>query len=349
MKLIFCAGVLFCACSAPSQTPATLSDFPPPTKVLQDERQFNDVRLGPGNAFSIQQTPPDFQLDSFDLSPDGKWIFMSWASGRLEVRDSETGKRIAQFKPIPGPVFEADYNDTTKQLLVTSQHGLIRFVDPHSGKRLREIHTEVGKFKYDLQRVIVGKDGAWIAYVNEENGKVLGLKGDAPKVLADLGDAYDLALAPDGSELWLLNRDKVFGFRTDAWSRIGSAPLLTSVHPNETPTLALASFEGSTVAFVPSQTGLLRYELKTMTGRKVTTNPTYWLGADTTRDEVLVNEKQAFSIYEVDGSLRCKWKPFQHQSIKISENGQWLGSLNFGKVELWAMRSLVDSCKLSNR
>ena len=154
MKLVFCAGILFCACSAQSQTSPTLSDFPPPTKVLQDEKQFNAVKLGPGNTFSIQQAPPDFQLDSFDLSPDGEWTFMNWASGRLEVRDSKTGKRIAQFKPMPGPVFEADYNDATKQLLVTSQHGLIRFVDPHSGKRIREIQTEVGKFKYDLQRVI---------------------------------------------------------------------------------------------------------------------------------------------------------------------------------------------------
>ena len=318
-------------------------------RFFKTKSQFNAVKLGPGNTFSIQQAPPDFQLDSFDFSPDGEWTFMSWASGRLEVRDSKTGERIAQFKPMPGPVFEADYNDATKQLLVTSQHGLIRFVDPHSGKSLREIHTEVGKFKYDLQRVIVGKDGAWIAYVNEENGKVLDVKSAPPKVLADLENAYDLALAPDGSELWLLNREKIFGFRTDTWSRVGSAPLLDSVQPTGTPTLALASFEGSTVAFVPSQTGLLRYELKTMTGRKVTTNPTYWVASDTARNRVLVNEKQVFSLYEADGSLRCQWKQFQHQSIKVSENGKWLGNLNFGKVELWALDSLADSCTRSKQ
>ena len=136
--------MLLWACNAPSQTPATLSEIPSPTRTLQDERQFSAVKLGPGNTFSIQQTPPDFQLDSFDFSPNGEWTFMSWASGRLEVRENQTGKRIAQFKPMPGPVFEADYNDATKQLLVTSQHGSIRLVDPHSGKRLREIHTEVG-------------------------------------------------------------------------------------------------------------------------------------------------------------------------------------------------------------
>jgi hypothetical protein len=312
--------------------------------VLQDEKQFNAVTMGPGNTFSIQQTPPDFQLDSFDFSPDGEWTFMSWASGRLEVRDSKTGRRIAQFKPMPGPVFEADYNDATKQLLVTSQHGLIRFVDPHSGKRLREIQTEVGKFKYDLQKVILAKDGTWIAYVNEENGKVLDLKSEPPKVLANLENAYDLALTPEGSELWLVSRQEIFGLSTDTWSRVGSARLLDSVEPTGTPTLALASFEGSGVAFFPSQSGLLRYELKTMTGRKVTMAPTYWVGSDTTRNKVLVAERQAFSLYEADGTLRCQWKQFQRQSIKVSENGKWLGSLNFGKVELWALDSLEDSC-----
>lgn len=344
MKFTLCAGLLFCACSALSQTSTKLSDFPPPTRVLQDEKQFKAVKLGPGNAFSIQKTPPDFQLDSFDFSPDGEWTFMSWASGRLEVLDTKTGGRIAQFKPTPGSVFEADYNDTTKQLLVTSQHGLIRFVDPHSGKRLREIHTEIGEFKYDIQKVILAKDGAWIAYVNEENGKVLDMKSEPPKVLAALGDAYDLALTPAGSELWLIDREKIFGLRTDTWSSIGSAPLVDRVEATATPTLALASLDGSAVAFVPSQSGLLRYDLKTMTGRKMTTAPAYWVASDTTNNTVLVNERHAFSAYDAEGSLRCQWKQFQHQSIKISKNGEWLGNLIFGKVQLWALGSLMDSC-----
>lgn len=336
--------MLLLACSVQSQTPATLSEFPSPTRILQAEKQSNAVKLGPGNTFTIQQTPPDFQLDSFDFSPDGKWTFMSWASGRLEVRDSETGKQIAQFKPTPGPVFEADYNDATKQLLVTSQHGLIRLVHPHSGKPLREIHAEVGKLKYDLQKVIIAQDGSWVAYVNEDNGKVLDLKSEPPKVLADLENAYDLALTRDGSELWLINREKIFGLKTDAWGKIASAQLLDSVQPTGTPSLALASIEGSAVAFAPSQSGLLRYELKTMSGRKVTTNPSYWVASDTARNEVLVNERQAFSLYEADGSLRCQWKQFQHQTIKVSGNGKWLGSLFFGKVNLWPLDSLADSC-----
>lgn len=343
LKLFLTAVPFLCALNAFSQTPATLSDFPAPTTVLQG-RQFGAVKLGPGNTFSIEQIPPDFRLESFDFSPDGERVFMSWASGGLEVRDSKTGNRIAQFKPVSGPVFEAEYNDATGQLAVTGQHGLIRFVDPHSGKRLREIHTEIGKFKYDLQKVILAKDGAWIAYVNQENGKVLDLKSDPPKVLAELGDAYDLALTPDGSELWLITRDKIFGLKTDTGSTAGSARLLDTVLPTGTPSFAIVSFAGSAVAFVQSQTGLLRYELKTLTGRKVTTDPTYWVGSDTARNQVLVSERGAFSLYEADGSLRCQWKQFEHQGIKVSENGKWLGAALAGKVELWALDSLADSC-----
>jgi len=81
-----------------------------------------------------------------------------------------------------------------------------------------------------------------------------------------------------------------------------------------------------------------------MAGRKVTTNPSYWVASDTARNEVLVNERQAFSVYEADASLRCQWKQFQHQTIKVSENGKWLGNLIFGKVDLWSLDSLADSC-----
>lgn len=343
MKLPLCAVILLCSFSIPSQTLPTLPDFPTPTRVLQDEKQFNAVKLGPGNTFSIQQTPPDFQLDSFDFSPDGEWTFMRWGSGRVEVRNNNSGERVAEFKSMPGVVFE-DYHDAGDQLVVRWQQGLIRLEDPHSGKHIREIPFEVGKFGYALQKVILAKDRSWIAYLNEENGKVLDLRSDSPKVLADLEDAQDLALTADGSELWLVSRKKIFGLRTDSWTRIAAVPLIDSVHPTLHPTLALASSAGTTTAFIPSQTGLLRYELKSMTGRQVTTVPTYWVASDTGRNKVLANEKQSFSLYEADGSLRCQWKQFQHQTIKVSENGKWLGSLLFGKVQLWALDSLVDSC-----
>jgi hypothetical protein len=344
MKTFVCGSILLCAFGGLAQTPVSLPELPSPTRILQDEKQFNATTLGPGNSFTVKQTPPDFQLDSFDFSPDGTWTFMSWASGRLEVRENQTGKRIAQFKPMSGPVFEAEYNEQTKQLLVTGQHGVIRLVDPHSGKVLREIHTEIGRFKYDLQKVVIAHDGSWLAYVNEENGKVLDLKSEPPRSLADLGDAYDLALTRDGSELWLIDRKKIFGLKTGVWNTIATAPLLDEVRPDSTPTLALTSVEQSAVAFLPSQSGLLRYELNTMTGRKLTANPTYWVALDASSNEVLVNERQSLSLYRADGSLHCQWKQHPAQNLKVSENGEWLGSLNFGKVEIWSLDSLVGSC-----
>jgi len=62
MKFILWASMLSLTCSGLSQTP--LTEFPSPTRSLQDEKKFNATRLGPGNTMTVQQTPPDFQLDS---------------------------------------------------------------------------------------------------------------------------------------------------------------------------------------------------------------------------------------------------------------------------------------------
>lgn len=345
MKGLSCSIILVAACGVLAQSvPQSLPDLPPPTAVLQDKKQFNALTFGPGNTFSVQQTPPDFELDSFSVSPDGKWAFMGWASGRLEVRDLETGSRIAQFRPIRGPVYEADYIERTKQLLVTGPHGVIRFVDPHSGKMQREIQTEIGKYKYDLQKVLVAQDASWLAYVNQENGKILDLTSDPPKVLADLGDAYDLALTQDKSEIWTINREKLIGLKAGSWKVIASAPLLDRVQPTGTPTLAIASSSDGAVAFVPSQSGLLWYALNTMKGRKLTQNPAFWTAADRSGNEVLVNELHALSLYTPDGALHCQWKQHPSRGLTISGNGEWLGSLDFGKVELWSLKSLRAVC-----
>jgi WD40 repeat protein len=338
---------LLVPCRALAQSSAPLPDLPAPTRTLENDKQFNAVTIGPGNTFSIREAPPDFRLDSFDLGPDGKYVFMGWASGRLEVWDSHTGKRVAQFKPMPGPVFEAYYREQSNQLLVTSQHGLIRFVDPHSGKMLREIRTEPGEHKYDLQKLLVARDGNWLAYVNQENGKVLDLKSDPPRILADLGDAYDLALTPDQSEIWLVNREKISGIRTESWKLVGSTSLLDKVQPTQTPSIAVVATADGPVAFVPSQGGLLRYDLKTLTGQKASPTPTYWVAARAVSNDVIVNELHALAFYTPNGSLLCQFKQPQHRELKVSENGEWLGILIFDKVELRSLDSLAASCDKS--
>jgi WD40 repeat protein len=357
MKLIervlhkVCFAVVLGLSLAPSiasaQAPSPVPAFPASDKVFQDDKQFNALTLGPGNDIEIHQAPPDLQLDSFDFSSDGKLLFMIWASGRVEVRDVQTSKRIAQFKPMPDVAFEVETNDAIHAWVVTGQHGLIRFIDPQSRKEVREIQTEIGRFKYDIQKVLLAPDGRWLAYVNQDNGKVLDIGGGEAKAIADLGDAYDIALSQDGSQLWAVDRTKIYGFALPEWKQIGSALLIDQVKLDTNTSLALVAGKNGPVAFVPSKSALLRYELKTMTGAAVTQKPAYRVYSPGPGDRVIVNELGATSLYAEDGTLRCQWqlRPAQGSNgRKISENGEWFGVLNFGKVEVWNLRNLLNSC-----
>jgi hypothetical protein len=339
--------MLWTALAAPfAQLP--LPQFPSPTKTLADNKQFNAVTLGPGNTFSVQSPPADLQLDSFDISADDRLVFMSWDSGRLEVRDLQSGKQIRSIKPMPGPVWQVMQLPGQKELLIVGRGGIIQIIDSNTGHKIREIQTEQGRLKYDLHKVILAPDGTWVAYANEENGKVLDIKSDPPKVLADLGDGYDIALTPDKSALWILDRDKIFGLQIGDWKPIGSSALIDKVALTNEPTLAIISDSQGPLAFIPSQSGLLRYDLKTVSGSKTTNSPTYWVGADHARNQVLVNEYKAFSLYQSDGSTHCSFQQRPVQDRELSESGEWLGSRNFGKVEMWSVKALTDACVQAN-
>ena len=267
--LATCVGYLLATGNVFAQVPTSPRTFPPPEKTFQDEKQFKALTFGPGNSLTIHEPPADLQLDSFDFSSDGKLLFMCWASRRLEIRDMQSTKRIAELKPRSGPVFEVESNGATQDWLTVGRHGLLRFVNPTSGKRVREIHTEIGRFKYDIQKVLLAPDGTWLAYVNQENGKVLDLKSDPPKVLATLGDAYALALSPDKSQLWAVDRKEIFGIATSQWTRLGIAQLIDQVRPDANVSLAVVDSKEGAIAFVPSKSGLLRYQLDTLHGTRV--------------------------------------------------------------------------------
>jgi hypothetical protein len=158
-----------------------------------------------------------------------------------------------------------------------------------------------------------------------------------------------LALTGDESELWLIDRETIFGLKAEGWKRISSAPLLDKVRPDETPSLAVASAVQSSVAFIPSQSGLLRYDLNTMNGTKVTQNPTYWVVINAANSEIVVNELHALSLYSSDGSMLCQWKQHPSRELKVNESGEWLGSLDFTKVEVWSLKSLSGSCSASKQ
>jgi dipeptidyl aminopeptidase/acylaminoacyl peptidase len=300
-------------------------------------------------SLSVQAAPPDLELEAFDFSADEKLLFTEWGSGRLETRDLDSGKRVSESKPVSGPLFEVADATATRQLIVVTQHGVIRFVDPHSGKKLREIQVEKGKFNYDIRKVLLAPDGSWLAYVNQDNGKVLDLRSAPPKMLADLEDGYDIALSPDQTSLWVVDRNKLFGYKVGNWELMGSTPLLDQVRPEGTTTLAVLSDKGAPVAFVPSKSGLLEFELTTLKGRKVTDIPTYWVAADRDHNQVFVHEFQVSALYGADGAAHCRWQIRPAQDFKISPSGRWLGGRNFGKVELWSTQSLMEACSAKEK
>jgi WD40 repeat protein len=334
--------------SAVVHAQSALAPFPEPTKILKDDKQFNATTVGPGNTFTVHETPADFELEGFDFNADESLLFMEWKSGRLETRDIETGKRVAETRPISGPIWEADDDPLGKQIVLVTQGGVIRFIDPKTSKKLREIQVEKGRFNYDIQKVLLAPDRSWLAYVNQDNGKVLDLRSDSPKAVADLGDGYDVTLSPDRATLWVINRSKIFGLNVKDWSLTGTASLLDQVKLDQTPNLAVLSSGNSTVAYIPSQSGLLKYDLPSLEGHKVTNIPTYWVGADREHNQLFVHEFKVSALYTSDGVVKCRWQIRPAQSFKISPSGKWLGDRLFGKVELWSTQSLM-ACAASEK
>jgi WD40 repeat protein len=320
---------------------AALQRFPDPTKIVSDETEFNATTFGPGNAITIHEAPDDFQLEAFDFNANETALFTEWKSGRLETRDIDTGKRVAEIKPTTGPIWEAYDDPQGKRIIVVTQGGVIRFIDPKNGKNLSEIEVQKGRFNYDIQKVLLAPDGSWLAYVNQDNGKVLDLRSDSHKAVAVLGDGYDMALSPDKTTLWVINRSKIFGLKVSDWSPVGTATLLDHVKLDQTPSLAVLTSGNSTFAYIPSQSGLLKYDLPSLEGQKVTSVPTYWVGADREHNQLFVHEFKVSAIYSADGAVKCRWQIHPAKDFKISPSGRWLGDRRFGKIELWSSETLM--------
>jgi dipeptidyl aminopeptidase/acylaminoacyl peptidase len=335
------SSLLALVLSVAGHAQSTLLPFPDPAKIVKDDKQFNATTLGPGNTFTVREAPDDFQLEAFDFSANETALFMEWKSGRLETRNIETGKRVAEIKPIAGPIWEAYDDPSGKRIIVVTKGGMIRFIDPQKGRKISEIEVEKGRFNYDIQKVLIAPDGSWLAYVNRDNGKVLDLSSGSPKAVANLDDGYDMALSPDQTTLWVINRNKIFGLKVSDWSTVGTAPLLDQVKPDQTPNLAVLSSGNSTFAYIPSQSGLLKYDLPSLQGRKATSVPTYWVGADREHHQLFVHEFKVSALYTADGAVKCRWQIHPAQDFKMSPSGKWLGDRLFGKVELWSTGTLM--------
>lgn len=170
---------------------------------------------------------------------------------------------------------------------------------------------------------------------------MLDLRSGSPKAVANLGDGYDMALSPDQTTLWVINRNKIFGLKVSDWSQVGTAILLDQVKLDQTPNLAVLSSGTSTFAYIPSQSGHLKYDLSSLQGRKATSVPTYWVGAHREHSQLFVHEFKVSALYAADGTVKRRWQIHPAQDFKISPSGKWLGDRIFGKVELWPTETLM--------
>jgi WD40 repeat protein len=155
--------------------------IPTPFETIKNSKQFNAARFGPGNSISFVQIPPDFQLDAFALSPSGRLLAEGWASGRIELWDLQTKLRVSEFKSGIGAPGVLQFNATEDQLIVAAHGGKMVFLEVPSGKKLRGWTIPLGKYKYDIQELVLDQQGKWIAYADEESSKVLDTAGDSPK------------------------------------------------------------------------------------------------------------------------------------------------------------------------
>jgi WD40 repeat protein len=345
--------LLFAACSlllSPSwgrtqqqNTPKT-NELPKPFETIQDVKQFNAVRFGPGNTLSVVETPPDFHLYTFAISPEGSLLAMGWGSGRIELWDLHSRRRVSEFKSDVGVPGVLEFDKTGKQLIVTGSGGKLVILDLPKGKKLKSWTIPLGKYKFDLHEIVLDPNGKWLAYADEESSKVLDITADPPKQVADLKDAHSIALSQDGRTLWAVNLNELTGFNTDTWDVKGRWPLKS---PQERASLALvragATSDGQNTIAVPSAKGLIVYRPPDMEGHFVTDKPT--------ADVAFVSGRNIFVNFSgVLTFLNDKDKPLCEKSYKgrvnyaISGDGQWLAISQFSTVDLWRVEDLLNDC-----
>jgi len=319
-----------------------------PYRTYPDRKPFSAVQLGPGNTFSVSKVPKDYTLVSFTFSPDGRRLALGWESGKIELFDLGTGKPLAEFKSGLGSPYLLKFNAAGDRLVVTGQPDQISFLDPQSGKVQRKVSVQRGRRKYSIQRVALDSKDRWIAYVNEDNGKVLDLTSPSPIPLADLKDAGSLALSQDGSELWTVNRKVLTRFNTSTWQQTGDWPL-QSAPINTSPVVVRAgtSAEGQVAVAVPTSKGLLIYREPEMLGEYASDRPTNAV-AFASASRLFVNLSPQLTFLKPSGEVRCIRSYGGRYDYSISDDGQWLALSQSGKVDLWRMEDLLRECEATS-
>jgi hypothetical protein len=337
-------GLLSMPCHGQQPDARKPKGLPQPAVTIKDGKQFNAVRLGPGNTISVVETPPDFQLSEFAISCDGRLLAMGWASGRIELWDLNTKRRVSEFKSGLGAPQILQFNSTGNQLVVTGPHGRIAFLGLPRGERLRAWRIPLGKYHYDIQVVVLDPQGKWMAYADEESSKVLDLTSNPPRMVADLTDAGCLALSQDGSELWTVDRSELKRFSTASWQETGHWPLKTP--PLTTSSVVVRAGvgpNGERSVAVPSGRGLVIYREPQMVGELVTQEPTSRV-AFARASNTYVDLSRVTTFLNAAGSRLCTRSYRGSSGYTFSEDGQWFALSQFDSVELWRMGDLLRDC-----
>jgi WD40 repeat protein len=344
---LFLALALPASLRAQQPTGSSLAHIPSPFETIKDKREFNAVQFGPGNSFSVAKTPPDFHLNAFAIGGDGRLLAMGWESGRIEIWDIQTKKRISEFKSgIGSPIF-LDFNAQNKELLIVGREGKIVFLELPNGKKSKSLTIPLGKYKYDVQQVVLDPGGKWLAYADEESSKVLDITSDPPRQIADLKDAGSLCLSQDGTSLWTVNRTELTSLNVGNWQLVGNWPL-KSPAIQTAPTLVRSgvSPEGKQTAAVPSSKGLIIYTAPEMTAEYATDQPTSAV-AFAPGKNTFVNLSRQISFFTGAGKLLCSKSYENRVGVDISGDGQWLAISQFNKIDLWRMEDLLRDCSVA--
>jgi WD40 repeat protein len=313
-----------------------LPPFPQPRFIIQDDKKFNAVAFGPGNTFTIQQTPPDFSLDSVALSSDGKKVAIGWGSGRVEIRDVASRKKLAEFKARDQDLIFA-HND--EWLITTGSGGKVRVSDIATCKTVKELEARLGKRNYDVRGVIYLPEADYWAYVDGEEGRVVRLSDG--HILASLGDATDFALSADGKRLWTVGRSGVALFSAIDWTLTKEWPLRQPTNPTSEPELTLGrTDDGSDFVAVPSINGLTLYSETPRQKSDLESGRSF---IDSTNHLVLVAGR-AESLYDMKWNLLCRWQQRASHRFASSADGQWFALADFDKVSIWRMQDLEAGC-----
>jgi hypothetical protein len=346
-RLLFVAGSLLLGPRlgiTQQQAAPKTTELPKPFETIQDAKQFNAARFGPGNTISFVETPPDFHLYAFAISPDGSLLAMGWGSGRIELWDLQSKKRVSEFKSEAGAPGVLEFDKTGKQLIVTGSGGKLAILDLPKGRKLRSWTVPLGKYKYDLHEIVLDPNGKWLAYADEESSKVLDIGADPPNQVVDLKDAHSLALSRDGRTLWTVNRNELAGFNTETWEVMGRWPLKSSQIPTSLAVVrAGVTSDGQNTIAVPSAKGLIFYRPPNMEGTYATDKPTSAVAFIYGRN-IFVNFSGALTFLSDNGMALCE-KSYKHRvDYAISGDGQWLAISEFNGVDLWRVEDLLRDC-----